>query len=532
MRKDLRRLWERFSVGVKLPLFFLLTVFALSLFFSWFAYTSFDEELKNSIDNRLRLCVEAMSVILPADLHDRALAADSISLNEELAIQLNLARVALEGKLSYLYTLAPAEGKIRVTASNRVPYFTPYEEDWPDLSATLADGRTRISDGTDSYGRSRSIVSRRFSPGGRAYCIGADMPIPEIEKMESRWLIHVAAAGLLAFLLAGVSGYLLAVLITRPLRELSDFTEDVGNSGFSGKILDDRFLPVSSRPHDEICLLARNFHNLRGELDSYLKRLAETVAAKERTEGDMRVAGEIQQGLLPVEAPASPRHDIRGEMKPAKSAGGDLFDYFSLDGRRLCSVVGDVSGKGMPAAMFMASTLTLFRAYSDVGMKDDQPGEFICRVMRQVDSELARHNDAFMFVTMLIALLDADTGRVTLVSGGHNPPLRVSPDGSSEFVELPPGGILGAGMEMRLEAATLELSPGEALLLYTDGVTEAQSPAGEFFGEERLRAVLAERAGCDAKTMIRAVLDAVFAFSGGDKLLADDVAAVVLRWLG
>jgi sigma-B regulation protein RsbU (phosphoserine phosphatase) len=530
----LRLLWERFSIGLKLPLLFLVILLASALYSFWFSYKSMKESLENDIDDRLRLCVEAVDAILPDDFHDRALTKDAIPPAEIKAIWERISRIAKEGRLSYLYALARVGDGMRVTASSKVPYFTYYDPaEWPDLSATLADGETRIDEGSDSYGMSRSIVVRRFSLGGRPYCIGADMPIPEIENLERRWFWQTAVTGALAFIMAGISGYLMAVLVTRPLRRLSDFTESIRRGGFaSGAALDRSLLPASKHPSDEVCLLARNFSSLREELDAHLRRLAETVAAKERTESDMRIAGKIQQGLLPAAAPVSPRFEIQGEMTPARSAGGDLFDYFPMDAGRLCFAVGDVSGKGMPAAMFMASTLTLFRAYADAEPKNCEPGEFLARVMRRVDAGLAKHNDADMFVTMLAVLLDLDAGEAEILSCGHNPPLLVRPDGSNRFIDLPPGGLLGVDMEMRLEPIRVKLVPGDTLLLYTDGVTEALSPAGVFFGVKRLMAVAAEKPGCGPGELVLAVRDAVFAFSGGADLLADDVTLLALRWLG
>ena len=530
--KTIRTMWECLSLRLKLPAIFLLLLMAAEIYSSWMAYHNAIDDFMRMTDGKLRICAAAVDAAIPPEFHDRARTADAVMPEEEARNRGLLASVADEAKLSYLYSLAEIDGRIRVTASNRVPYFTPYDDQWEALRLTLADGLTRFNTGSDSFGVSRSIITRRVSPDGRIYCIGADLPVPEMERELERHLRSIAATAAISIALVGVVGYVMAMSVTRPLKWLANFARVAGRDGFtSAGRLNADLLPISENPVDEVRLLAKSFDDMQTELAGYLRRLEETVAAKERAEGEMRVAGNIQQGLLPAKPIASPAFAVQGSMTPAKSAGGDLFDYFLLNDRRLCFAIGDVSGKGMPAAMFMSASLTLFRAYGEelAGLAD--PGEFLAETLRRLDSSLAKHNDAMLFVTMLIGVLECETGMATLISGGHNPPLLSSRAGGAGYVDLPVGGLIGVGLEAEFRAASLRLAPGDSLFLYTDGVTEARSGENAFFGEDRLRELLALNAELEPDAMVATVRDAVLDFSRGEEP-ADDITALAIRWRG
>ena len=530
--RTFRRLWERFSFHFKLPALILAVLLASTLLYTWCGYHTTIDLLLESVDERLDLCTEALDALLPKDYHDRAVTPDAIPPEEFAHYQREITRIGKRAGLS-LYVLARIDGVFHVTASNDHPYFAPYRDDNPNLLMTEADGQTCISDGVDSYGRSRSIVRRLVSPGGRDYFVGADIPLREINALKRKGRARFACVGAISFFLAGVLGLVVVRTIVRPLKRLSDFIEETRRLGFSHETpLDADLLPVSTDATDEVRVLAKNFVGIREELLRYLHSLEDTVAAKKRAESEMRIAGDIQQNLLVRIPPKSATFSVWGSMVPAKSVGGDFYDYFPLDARRLAFAVGDVSGNGIPAAMFMAASLTLFRAYAQSANRDTDPEHFAADALRCINEGLAAsHNDSVRFLTALVGVLDGATGRVALANGGHHPPLWIHSDGRIEFLPLPATGLVGVGLDLAFETTIISLEPGDTLLLYTDGVIETKAADGSFFGEERLLDVVSAAESQAPQALVETVVDAVHAF--GDNLnLADDLTVMAVRWVG
>jgi sigma-B regulation protein RsbU (phosphoserine phosphatase) len=250
-----------------------------------------------------------------------------------------------------------------------------------------------------------------------------------------------------------------------------------------------------------------------------------TRMQKERMEGELNVARDIQLGIVPAIFPPFPERDefdLHASLESAREVGGDLYDFFLLDEDHLCLAIGDVSGKGVPASLFMAVTITLLRA---VGHLTDQPDD----VLKRVNAPLSRDNDAAMFVTLFYAIYDVRTGELTYSSGGHPPPCIVRADGGVEFLPQTAGAGLGASARITFGAGTARLECGDGLLLYTDGVTEAMDAGGAMFGEQRLRAALADagaRAG--AAHMLTAVRTALDDFTAGAEQY-DDITMLAFR---
>ena len=207
---------------------------------------------------------------------------------------------------------------------------------------------------------------------------------------------------------------------------------------------------------------------------------------KERINAELNLASDIQAHMLPCIFPPFPEHnefDIYATMTPAKEVGGDFYDYYMMDGRKLAVVAADVSGKGVPAALFMVITKVLIKNHVQLGL---EPAE----VFEKVNNLLCEGNDADLFVTAWLGVLDLATGVLTYVNAGHNPPLLKKEGGDFEYLRCKPALVL-AGMEMtKYTQSQLEMKPGDSLFLYTDGVTEATNTANELYGEERLRSYI------------------------------------------
>ena len=343
---------------------------------------------------------------------------------------------------------------------------------------------------------------------------------PEDELLaEVAWLRAVQgtlALGGLALLTLVV--VLLSRRLTRPLIGLAASADAIARGD-----LDAPLPPVESRV--EVGALALAFLRMRDSLKDYIRDLRETTAAKERLEGEIKVARRIQADMLP-----KPEAGGRGEgyelgatLVPARTVGGDLYDHFR-DGSRVFFLAGDVSGKGVAAALFMARAKTVFEA---VASREGDPGAVLDRVNRS----LCRDNEAGMFVTAAVGVLDLGTGDLDFALAGHEPPLLVPADRPPEPLRAEGGRVLGLIEESAFPVNRFRLRRGDAVVLYTDGVSEAQDRAGAFFGVERLVATAAGLRHATAPELTARVLEAVRGFAG-EAPQSDDITILTLRYLG
>jgi sigma-B regulation protein RsbU (phosphoserine phosphatase) len=242
-------------------------------------------------------------------------------------------------------------------------------------------------------------------------------------------------------------------------------------------------------------------------------------------ESELAVANRIQQSMLPRKFPPFPERtdlEVYAEMEPARSIGGDFYDFFLIDPDRFAVVIGDVSGKGVPAALFMASTRTLLRATA-------LQGSSAAECIRQVNNVLARQSDG-MFVTLFYAILDTVNGQLDYCSAGHHHPYFFSTEGVRVATE---GGGMVAGLfeGTKYEGGSVRLNRGEGFLLYTDGVTEAFDADGGMFDDERLEQAIAEVAASPVDQIVKSVFRKVKTFAGSAPA-SDDITVVAVRYRG
>jgi len=303
---------------------------------------------------------------------------------------------------------------------------------------------------------------------------------PETELLENvrKLSMTMAAMGFGGILLLTLAVIGIARAIIRPLQMLTAATDEVASGNF------DAALPVV-HSNDEVGILTRDFQAMQASLKEYIKNLTETTAAKERIQSELKVATNIQASLLPRIFPPFPDHpefDIYASMVPAKEVGGDFYDFFFIDEKNLCFLIADVSDKGVPAALYMMVAKTLLKTE---GQRLGEPDKMLSSVNRI----LASDNETCMFTTVFCAILDITTGEVRFANAGHNPPLIIDSRGV-RYLTLKPGLMLGALTETVYTIERLTLKPGDALFLYTDGVTEARNPEQELYGEPQLQKAL------------------------------------------
>jgi sigma-B regulation protein RsbU (phosphoserine phosphatase) len=265
---------------------------------------------------------------------------------------------------------------------------------------------------------------------------------------------------------------------------------------------------------------------VKARVRSLLKAKSYADAVKAAAERDLRIAREIQTGLLPASIPAQIQGtglDVSAVLEPAHQVGGDLFEVLRL-GERVLVAVGDVSGKGIPAALFMAVTMTILRSMARQGHAPEE-------ILRQLNDELLEQNPRGMFVTLQLMVFDPADRRVTCASAGHHAAVRMTPGQPPRFAFTASGRVLGLMPAEDVGAETLPLEPGETFVLFTDGVSEAFGPNGELFGEERLLSHLRASPGAAARDTTLGILEAVRRHAGGAKQ-SDDITVVSVRYTG
>jgi phosphoserine phosphatase RsbU/P len=258
-----------------------------------------------------------------------------------------------------------------------------------------------------------------------------------------------------------------------------------------------------------------------------LRAKAYQDAVHELMQSELRVAREIQMGVVPrdfARFTAGGRLDVFACLEPAREVGGDLYDVFAMDGGRLCLVTGDVSGKGIPSALFMVMATTLTRTMARLTGRPDH-------ALARVNDELAAENPLCMFVTLFCGVLNPATGVVEFASGGHPPPVIVRPGNPARLAFEMGDPLVGAFPAVAFTPRRFALEPGDLLVAYTDGVTEALAPDGAQFGEERLLDLLGRARPVTAQAAVETVLGAVREFAAGADP-ADDIAILAVRYLG
>ena len=331
---------------------------------------------------------------------------------------------------------------------------------------------------------------------------------------------NVVLIGLAGFILLVVVIIFIARSITRPVRELAVTTEAIAQGDL------DIALPQPTS-NDEIAALTHSFGEMRVALKAYIANLAETTAARERIESELKIARAIQMSFLPRRFPAFPREEafeIFAALEPAREIGGDFYDFFPLGDHRLLFTIGDVSGKGIPAALFMAVTKTLIKGIVSSNGPD------LAEVFRRVNLELCQDNEAVMFTTAFCGILELASGKLCYTNAGHLPPLLIRSGKAGEWLRIPAGTALGIDEEARYQTVVTTLEPGDAVVLYTDGVTEAMNAADQMYSAERLLAMVEEQPCRSSEEWVDGIFDSVKTYTSGAPQSDDiTVMTVVLR---
>ena len=393
-----------------------------------------------------------------------------------------------------------------------------HNQDLRDIGRRMAAGET----GFISFNTLEGVPSWMYYAPLRqmGWTLAVVFPKDELLADIRTLTLMMAAMGLAGiFLLAMIVVYI-SESITRPIRALAEASDKIAAGDFEAGL-------PETHSKDEVGALTRDFQAMQNSLKDYIRQLTETTAARERMESELEIAHDIQMSILPKTFPPFPTReefDLYALIAPAREVGGDFYDFFQLGEDRLCFVIGDVSGKGVPAALFMAVTKTLIKSFA----RDDVSPEAI---QNHVNQELAAENEACMFVTLFCGLLDMKSGEIRYANAGHNPPLLVKKNGTAEWLPRARSLVAGAMPDVRYECDRIRLFPGDSLFLYTDGVTEAMNAAEELFSEDRLLDVLSGSSETPIKAAIGEVMAAIDRFSEGVPQ-SDDITMMMIRFSG
>jgi len=367
-------------------------------------------------------------------------------------------------------------------------------------------------------GQESFLAFARLSLNG--WVLGAVFPRSELLAELSALHRSIALLAVAALILLLAASLFVARSISLPLRRMASATAKVAEGDLDVDL-------SGIRRSDEVGQLAAAFTRMTVDLKRHIEELTRTTAAKERIESELAVAAEIQRSMLPSVFPPypdRPEFDIYAVMHPAKEVGGDFYQFFLADDQHLCIAIGDVAGKGVPAALFMAVTSALIQSDAAEGFAADE-------ILRRLNRQLCKGNDSCLFVTVFCGILDVRTGELVYTNAGHNPPIRITADGRVEPLPRPGGPVAGLIEEASFRLDRLTLGVGDTILAYTDGVTEAFSAAGELYSDERLLRQLRSLVGKGPEELIRGVSESVTAFTGGHAL-DDDLTMIAVRFNG
>jgi len=245
---------------------------------------------------------------------------------------------------------------------------------------------------------------------------------------------------------------------------------------------------IELKTNDEIGELARAFNQMTNDLNQYIVNLQQTTAAKEHIQSELRLGKDIQRRMLPHVFPPFPERkefDIFAIMEPAKEVAGDFFDFFFIDDDNFCFVISDVSGKGVPSALFMVIAKTLLNAEAKRGYSIED-------LLFNVNNSLVKNNDTAMFATLFCAILNVKTGELRMINAGHNPPIIGNRKVGFDFIKLDQNIALGIIENFEFKSDFRQLAEGDKIFLYTDGITEAFNKHGDVFSESRLLSVISD----------------------------------------
>ena len=361
--------------------------------------------------------------------------------------------------------------------------------------------------------------------GGRTVAfISVEIPMLTLERDINNFVVRVIiVSGIIMLLLLVVDIIFLMKAIIRPIITVASEAEKfVGNNAE----ISDKLEKIKT--HDEIQRLSESLLHLEIDIKDYIENITKITAEKERIGAELNVATQIQADMLPSIFPAFPdrkEFDIYATMTPAKEVGGDFYDFFLIDNDHIAMVMADVSGKGVPAALFMVIAKTLIKNHAQLGEYSPT------KVLMSANEQLCEGNKAELFVTVWLAILEISTGKGKAANAGHEHPVLRRKDGKYELVEYRHSPAVATMEGIRFKEHDFELHPGDSLFVYTDGVPEATNASNELFGTDRMLEVLNRDPSAPPRTVLANIKAAVDEFVGSAPQF-DDLTMLGFTYFG
>lgn len=312
--------------------------------------------------------------------------------------------------------------------------------------------------------------------------------------------------------------------IVAPIKHIEVKAAQFAESDHNLEDVDRYFCDVDESSKNEINILAKNINNMMKDIDGYIDVNNKITSERERIGTELMMAGKIQSAMLPREFPTESNYKLYASMDPAKEVGGDFYDFFMLDDTHLAMVIADVSGKGVAAALFMTVSKILLDNYLKYYRTP-------ANALRDVNNRLCTNNDADMFVTVWMGVLDLETGIITASNAGHEYPAIKEANGEYKILKDKHGFVLGGMPDMQYTDYEIKLNPGDEIFVYTDGVAEATNSDMQLFGTDNMLAALNTGANKDPKTTISNVKAAIDTFVG-DAVQFDDITMLNVVYMG
>jgi len=378
--------------------------------------------------------------------------------------------------------------------------------------------------GGEGFVRFKSVVNDKnswiyyASVPSTGWSLGIVFPEKELFADLHHLAKQVFLIGLAGFIILVLVVIFIARTITKPVCYLATTAEEIAKGNLDIELAQ----PTSD---DEIGALTRSFIEMKVSLKAYIANLAETTAAKERIESELKIARAIQMSFLPKRFPPFPQKhsfEIYAALEPAREIGGDFYDFSLLDDDHLFFTIGDVSGKGIPAALFMAVSKTLIKGIVGPDME-------LSEALKRVNLELCRDNDAVMFVTVFCGILNFASGELRYTNAGHLPPVLVRGANEMGWLKIPAGTALGVDEGAQYQTETTMLEPGDSLILYTDGVTEAMNAEYQLYSAEQFLDTLRSHPFGSSEENVHDIFASVKAHASGEPQ-SDDITVLTVSF--
>ena len=513
---------RKVAVAVMLAGFLLCTAIALV------GYFSFNKQFRKQYDSDIRsIAAAACECVNPDEFANYLSSGNKDSewddINKILQdfvdkFELNLLYVShVEGEnyteITYFYN--PVKRNDKWTEFPFL-YSEHYEEPNYTKSArrVFEQGETivRHTFKTRSGSHITAMTPVRDSSGQIVAVLGAQKNIQEYVNAGRNYLhLIILVEILFAALFFALFTFYFSHFLIKPLTLITSETDHFASYGGQPS---DKLLEITN--HDEIGILAHSVHQMEYEVCKNMEELKTVTAEKERISTELSVAAKIQSDMLPKEYPPFPDRtdfDLYATMTPAKEVGGDLYDYIMLDPDHLMITVGDVSGKGVPAALFMGKSKVLFALYALLGLSPQE-------IFERANVQLCKGNESGLFVTCWLGIYTFSTGELKFVNAGHPFPVLYQ-NGEFSYLKTKPNFVLGSMEYMPYPEHSINLKSGDRIFLYTDGVTEANNSENQLFGDDRLLEAIQKTENLSAPDTLKKVRESIDSFTGSAEQFDD-----------